>query len=518
MGHKMRLALAILISCAALNSAGASSYSINSRELTKDDIRKSKQKERDERAFCHEARRSGPGIIKSLSRGKYQPEQIAHYSYFLRMGEQGCPKDIDLAIALMDHLLAGQPLISANPDWLGCLYPLLRIRGSESDLARAELIARYLWFRGRAYLLGSFAPRWSDAERIAFYSRDDVWAMLNDGPRGSVGSSDVRIDIWLDPKAARFDPVRALTVLEESTNSGHWSRAAAILSDGKLVPVDLPRAEALLWKAAAIDPLAVAPLLDFLEPRLEMASPTDRRVAINRLKSIVLRSVPGDLAVRERLVRLFLPDLKVADPDTQSSAAAVLTVLALAGSPSAGPPLLAWIDGVFQVPGEPRLSLATALLVSLVKAGVPTARDALDREFTRHGGLAEGGDWTADPARKSGKFSSYWTANDYPVRTLRQEREGVVTASAIFGPDGKVVYIEITSSADLSLAAAVRSTMQRRLRRIFPEYPGRYVKVKLPPIQFRIVSCDKSEPVTAAIEGMVQVDGTLPCSQTILIP
>jgi len=129
----------------------------------------------------------------------------------------------------------------------------------------------------------------------------------------------------------------------------------------------------------------------------------------------------------------------------------------------------------------------------------------MNREYARNGGLVQGGDWTPNPD-KPVKFQNYITPNDYPTRALREERSGVVRATAVFGPDGRIFLIEITeSSGHLDLDQTVRATLTRRMRRSWAEHPGRFVRVKLPPIQFRIRDSDGTVD-TPPLEGAVQVD------------
>ena len=85
----------------------------------------------------------------------------------------------------------------------------------------------------------------------------------------------------------------------------------------------------------------------------------------------------------------------------------------------------------------------------------------------------------------------------------------------MIGPDGRVVLVEVEPSGSPDLDQMVRGIVQRRFRRTFTEYPGRYVRIKLLPIQFRIQHCDKDEPVTKPVEGAALVDG-LSCFQTLI--
>lgn len=213
----------------------------------------------------------------------------------------------------------------------------------------------------------------------------------------------------------------------------------------------------------------------------------------------------------------MVPDLSDPDPKIQSEAAARLATLGRQGTTGAVPPLLAWIDPRLASPDKAVADEAHGILKSLVMDGVGPARPLMDREFTRMGGLVEAGDWTPDPI-KPVRLENYFTSNDYPTRALREEREGLVRADVVFGPDGRVFLVEIYgSSGSPDLDRAVQSILQRRMKRAWPEWPGRYVRVKLPPIQFRITGCD-DEPPTPLREGGVAIDATRFCRQPDTTP
>ena len=495
--------------------AGADYSPVSIGVITEKSIKENRLRVRQERSFCRKAQKAKGQIAKLGSLKKLSFDQRYDYTYLLETGEQGCPKDLNLAVGLAEKLLDGPLTIESRADYMVRLQHLLKLRGQSEDLVRVEELARILFVRGYYASSEVIGPKWTPAERIAFVSRDDIWEYLTHRPTQDVNLDNLLIEAWLDPQSPRFDPRAALSMLENSKSAYNWVRAASVLLDGRVVPADPARAEALLWKAAQFDDNAKLILLEVLQPRLASKDSGVRGPIIKRLLPWVQSGQPLLAAVRERLAIVLLPELAVPDPLEQRDAAQALTALAIAGASGVFPPLLDWIDTVLRTRNDSRQNEARSMLARMVTANFAPARTVLYQELTRHGGLVEAGDWTPDPAKPT-SFDRYLTTNDYPTRALREERSGVVRATAVFGPDGKVLLIEITgSSGHADLDQAVRSVLQRRMRRSWPEYPGRYVRAKLPPIQFRIQSCDNDGPMTKPIEEAVLVDGRR-CFQTLI--
>ena len=512
----MRRSMAIVLSLAVAAPAIATSYEPVT-VITTESIKNDRKRERERQSFCRKVRKSGGNLTKFLPKDENDSDRLVGYSYLLEAGEDGCLKNLDLAIALVEMAFEGKSPLDASDSALARLNELLRQRGSPSDLVRARDLQRYLWIRGG--WSASDPPAWSDAERRDFAARDDVWAYTNKlienqfvGDRSA--AFQFRAAVLLDPLSNRFDPAAAINLFERRGDVGETVKAARVLLDGRLVPADPPRAEALLWRVAMHSDEAVLMLIDLHQSELANKDAAIRRPLVARLAPFIVRDPPRSQTLRDRIVPFVLPDL--ADPDlvVQAAAAALLANLSQQGAPAAIGPLLGWLEPQL-IAGDPvRAAGARGMLARLVMADIAPARVAMTREYARHGGLVDAGAWTPDPA-KPVAMDKYILAMDYPTRALREERSGVVRATAVFGPDGKVLLIDITgSSGHADLDQAVRSTLQRRMRRSWPEYPGRYVRVKLPPIQFRIADCNNEGPITKPIEEAVLVDGR--CLQTLI--
>ena len=499
-----------LATCAIAPVLGQVPLSITSVSEEQLDPKELAKHERLVRGFCKRAVKSNGDPARLLPLRKQETEYENDFSYLLERGDEGCPKDIGLAIAVLESIHPEANLIAADAEVARHLASLLVKRGNPADLKRAQEINRYLWLR-RDY--GTREPHWTNDERIAFLSRDDVWAYLQQGISWPSQERDLRLDPMLNVKSSRFDPVGAIPLLEVSSYPADKLQAAEMLTDGKLLPADLPRAEALLWSLASWYEPALTRLLDFIEPRLLGNSSPEASALRLRLAASVERTVPQYQATRERIARCLLPELKNSDPAIQLKVANILADLAVKGSPTAEAAVLEWITPLLGADGDPKNRIALPILAKLTSAGSTQAQAMLEQPLKRHGGLVDGGLWTPDPA-KPVPLSKVITAIDYPTRALREEREGTFESTAIFGPDGRILVVMVTGTDDPQLRQTVVTLVTRRMRRSYPQWPGRYVRVKLPKIQFRIMDCDDkfSSP---AVEGAVLVEGVW-CPQTLI--
>ena len=504
----MKRSLAIVLALAVAMPAGATINTLSVHRITKQDLRESAKRRRQEQAFCRKAQKAKGQLAKLGSLKKLLFDQRYDYTYLLERGEGGCPKDVDLAIALAETLVADQSPWLVSEDYMGRLLDLLRIRDLPADRNRADELSRYLAVRGN--YLARVTPTWTTEERRAFVARDDVWAQVSTAVDGSSTKFTLHLEAVLDPLSPHYNPATAIDLLQRSSSVENWVRAARMLLDGRLVPADLPRADAILWRAVMHSDDAVLMLVDLHQGEVVSKDPAVRQLFLAKLLPFVDRTPPRGAAVREQIAPYYVPGLTNPDPQVQTASAGLLTRWAAQGTQSILPPLLAWIEPRLVSTDKAIASEARSFLRMLVEAGVTSAYPIMNREYARLGGLIQGGDWTPDPA-KPVTFDKYFTSNDYPTRAMREERGGVVRATAVFGPDGRIFIVEITgSSGSPDLDQAVRSTLWRRMRWAWPEHPGRYVRVKLPPIQFRIIYCD-DEPPAPPVEYALQVDAKANC-------
>jgi hypothetical protein len=110
-----------------------------------------------------------------------------------------------------------------------------------------------------------------------------------------------------------------------------------------------------------------------------------------------------------------------------------------------------------------------------------------------------------------------FTSNDYPPRSLREGNQGLVEAWVVVGPNGRVAQVGIVRAPDRGIAIEVSGLLQRRIRMKFDAWPGKFVRVKLPPIQFRIRDCDGSYAIEN-VSGGITVDSERDCRPLISLP
>lgn len=493
--------LALTLSALLAQPLTASTYAVPI-ELDPAAVRKA---ERAERNFCRKAQQAKGRVERLLPIKGSSEEQVADWTWLLVKGAQGCPKDLSLAIAVYETLIGGRSPFAVSTGLLGDLRQVLILRGRPDDLVRAEELTRVLWVRWI-----DMKPQWSEEEQRRFIARDDVWAFLSDEGNQSPRAAQLWVDALLDPLSPRFDPAKGLAVLEKRGGSESKRRAALILLEGKLVPADPARAEPLVWEAASYDEDMLARLFTMIAPRLADPQHPLRRDNLTRLAKIASFRPIRDPALRDRIALAFVPDLTDPDPAVQRASAQTLSTLVRDGAVAVEPSLLDWAERSLTGKDPDQQRTARYILAQLAYQGSASARGALGREYDRHGGLVEAGDWTPDPARPV-PFAKILTANDYPVSAMRREIEGVVEAWAVIGPDGRVVLIEIVRSPDAALAQTVTTIVTRRLPRSFAEHPGRYVRVKLPLIQFRLLPCDGMPAGAGPVEGAVVVEARQIC-------
>lgn len=494
--------LALTLSALLAEPLAASTYVVPI-DLDPAAVRKAERAERD---FCRKALRAKGRVERLLPIKDAGEEQVADWAWLLTKGAQGCPKDLDLAVAVYESLIGGRSSFAVSTGLLEDLRQALILRGRPDDLVRAEEFSRVLWVRWI-----DTRPQWSAEEQRRFIASDDVWAFISQEGNQSPRARALWLDALVDPLSPRFDPEKGLTELELRGGSEGKRRAALILLEGKLVPADPVRAEPLLWEAAAYDEEVLARLFGLIAPRLADPQRPQRRDTLTRLGRIVVTRPVNDATLRERIGLAFVPDLADLDPAVQRTAASTLLALVRAGAVSFEPSLLDWAERSLTGKDPDQQRTARYVLAQLVYRGSDSASQALNREYDRHGGLVQGGDWTPDPTRPV-PFAKILLDDDFPVRALRREIEGVVEAWAVIGPDGRVLLVEVVGTPDAALAQAVITTVTRRLRRSFTEHPGRYVRVRLPLIQFRLLPCDGTRAPDDPAPGAVLVQAQQRCN------
>ena len=101
------------------------------------------------------------------------------------------------------------------------------------------------------------------------------------------------------------------------------------------------------------------------------------------------------------------------------------------------------------------------------------------------------------------RVQAIFTTNDYPPRSLREGHQGLIESWVIVGSDGRVAQVGVVRAPDRPIAEAVSGMLLRRWRIKLNVPPGKFMRVKLPPIQFRFKDCDGAvalEPQQVAVQ------------------
>ena len=129
--------------------------------------------------------------------------------------------------------------------------------------------------------------------------------------------------------------------------------------------------------------------------------------------------------------------------------------------------------------------------------------DKLNPKVRTVPGWGEVIEFGALPAEMFARVQAIFTPYDYPTRSLREGHQGLVESWVMVGPDGRAAQVGIVRAPDRPIAEAVSGMLLRRWRIKLNVPPGKFVRVKLPPIQFRFKDCDGAvalEPQQGAVQ------------------
>jgi hypothetical protein len=452
-----------------------------------------------------------PALVGDLSR------LADRFSY----GDDGCRKAPAFAAILIERIAGIDPLSALRED-VTRLIKLHSQTNTPESLRRVTELKRFLWVRGLLYASDTELG-WTEAEKLAFIARDDIWNSLlaQDHP---TDWPNVRIATGLlSPASPRYDPaqgVRYVTGWSKGDPDNLFVlKVARMLIDGQSVAKDLPSAEALLWKIAPSSEEARTLILPLVAPRLESKEVGVRDESVLALLKLVTNAYggyhhePGAQAVYSRLVPYFASRLKSRDGAAVEDAATKLIGFIEVGNETAATPLLAWLDKQLRSPILETQLPAWKSLTRLVRAGSPAARASMDVDIARTGGVVELG--VLDEATNNFK-REFITTDDYPPSAIRNAEEGVVSISLLVSPSGRALEATVTKSAIPSLDGMLAKLAARRIAGLkFPDHPGRYVRVTIPDVQFRLgKSCTADGAPTPAVPGAIVVDAE--CRQPVI--
>lgn len=446
--------------------------------------------------------RRAQGDPDRLDRLQADVETLSQIAGRLWDGTQGCRKDRGLAIAVQRFAVGDGALLLREAETVDTLAYYLSKRADLADRAELAELEGILWVRGDAFRTG-LQPNWAPEKLRAFIVREDIWAFLSaSDTKKSWSGLQARLEALLDPLSPRYAPAEGVAVIEAGHDSAAWVRAARLLLDGAGLPRDAPRAEALLVKAAPYADEAGLLLAPMLAQRLKSSDAASRAAALQQYAPWSRLKGQGAAAIRAVLIPHYRAMLAAPVRDDQRVAALALTDYAIAYPDTDVAGLLRWIDAALHKGDEADKALGWRNLGMLTSAKTPGAEQVMNNAFARAGGLVDGG------TLKAADLTRIITNDDYPARAIREEHEGVVESEVIITPEGRVLMVVVIRSPDRTIGDEVQKIVMRRLRvkNLLP-VPGRYVRAKLPPVQFRIRPCPGEGEMTPAIEGALLVDG-----------
>jgi hypothetical protein len=435
-------------------------------------------------------------------------------------GDYGCRKDLSLALALMERIVSSNQFrFIEDHSFITSLIELhVQAKTAASD-TRAQELKRLLWLRG-AFYGNESELSWTPAEKVNFVARRDIWAYLHSQGPDAYWASTKIASALLSQNSPRYDPAAGISFVENLSKQRSVNEfvisAARLLIDGKNVSRDLMRAEALLWRIAPYEDTASAMILPLIAPRLNSQDSSQRDAAATSLMKLLPgqsfgRTSSASLnAVRTALVPYFNARLQSPDKLIVQDAMAKLTDFVEAKNAMAGPPLFVWLDRQLSGQNIEHKTVAWQSLARLSRAALPEALKLLEADIKRTKGIVDIG-----VVGEANNFNrSFITSDDYPPSALRSEEEGVVSVTLLVAPSGRGLQAFVTKGASPRLDAEVAKLAARRLRLKFPDHPGRYVRVRLPDIQFRLDRSCFNEPSTPAIGGAIVVEGE--CRITVI--
>lgn len=124
------------------------------------------------------------------------------------------------------------------------------------------------------------------------------------------------------------------------------------------------------------------------------------------------------------------------------------------------------------------------------------------------GEVVDLGQWPPDMLVRA---QNLFRGDDYPMRALREGQEGIVESWVVVAPNGRAAQVGIVRAPSRLIGELTIGILQRRFRVKFPQWPGKFVRVKLPPIQYRIGDNCDNNPRAPEIAGTVQVVGVGTC-------
>lgn len=332
---------------------------------------------------------------------------------------------------------------------------------------------------------------------------------------------------WAPAKCARRDPAAALALLEayagdpirrDAGSLALW-RLFELYGERKDERSSRRRDEIrrLLWLRGVIKPAADDPLLTRAEKERLLSDPgnvaflrqwvaklpSDPDPRVRLAAALLVEGTPdydpveaasvlpreGSLDLQLRLLRALLAEERMF-----AAALGLLGHLYIHPHSLTGDDVLnieAIVDRatrLFDKGTEPHWTAGARVLAALAEADLWQARSALQSAIDRGGCCLVMDRFPPETGVRPLVVSD----EDYPAIASRTSVSGIVRLEALFGPDGKLLYVDPGPGEPSALRrAAIRLWRQRTLRNVELKgsYRGHYVRIAGPTLEFRLSRC-----------------------------
>ncbi|HYG30704.1 MAG TPA: hypothetical protein VD887_10880 [Allosphingosinicella sp.] len=340
-------------------------------------------------------------------------------------------------------------------------------------------------------LLEAYAgdPLRRDAGRLALWRLFELYGDRTDA-RARTRRDAIRRLLWLRGQYEAAADDKLLTRAERDRLLSDPDAVAFLRQWVALLPSDPdPRR-----RLAAALLLAGSPSYDPLEAASVLPGGAPERLRL-RLLQALLADERTFAAALEQLPRLHIQPYALAGED-------VLLIEAI----------VARAAHLFRQGGEPHWTTGARVLAALAEADLWQARSALQSAVDRAGCcLVTAG---FPPELRVRRLSV--SDEDYPAAADRARVAGIVQLAAIYGPDGRLLWVDAgPGEPSLLRRAAVALWRRRALRDVeLQGHRGHYVRVRGPTVEFRLPRCDMgvAQPLPPPDPDVVTIDARCPRS------
>jgi hypothetical protein len=397
-----------------------------------------------------------------------------------RAGERAMPA-AEAAAAIR---ACGNPSLPATSDLPGDAVGVLAYGLLNPGWAPAECRRRDP--QAALALLEAYAgdPLRRDAGHLALSRLSELYGERTADARARARRDDIRRLLWLrgqyepaadDPLLTRAERDRLLSDPDNVAFLRAW--VAQLPSDPD------PRR-----RLAAALLLAGSPSYDPVEAAAVLPDGAPEHLRLLLLQALLAEEGTFGLAV-EQLPRLYLQPAALAGED-------VLLVEAI----------VARAVQLFDRGGEPHWTAGARVLAALAEADLWQARSALQSAIDRAGCCTGFAELPSETRARQLTVSD----DDYPAAADRARVAGTVRLMAIFGPDGRLLWVDPGPGEPSVLRRAAVGLWRRRVLRdvVLEGHRGQYVRVRGPTVEFRLPRCvdGVAQPLPPADPGVVTMD------------